>query len=77
MLTLNFYAEKGADQIVKRVGNDSLDIRVERMNHTAINYTVMVKDTTRNTIIVLLNFTNPKDISATTVRKIMHSKKTN
>ncbi len=67
MLTLNFYAEQGADQIVKKIGNDTFDIRVERLNQTSVNYTVMVKDSIRNTVILLLNFTNPKDISSTTV----------
>lgn len=66
MLTLNFYSEKGADHIVKRIGNDSFDIRIERINQTSINYTVMAKDTTRNNVILLLNFSNPKDISSTT-----------
>ena len=68
MLTLNFYSEKGADQIIKKVGNDSFDIRIERLNQTRVNYTVMAKDTNRNTIILLLNFSNPKDISSTTVK---------
>lgn len=70
ILTLNFYAEKGADQIVKKVGNSSFDIRIERLNQTAINYTVMAKDSTRNTVILILNFTNPKDISSTTVKTL-------
>lgn len=67
MLTLNFYAEKGVDQIIKKMGNDSFDIRIERMNKTAVNYTIMAKDTIRNTLILLLNFTNPKEISSSTV----------
>lgn len=67
MLTLNFYAEKGGDQIVKKIGNDSFDIRIERLNQTSINYTVMAKDSSRNSVILLLNFTNPKDISSATV----------
>ena len=69
MLTLSFLAEKGADSIIKRVGNDSLDIRIERLNITSVNYTVMNKDTIRNTITLLLNFTDPKDISSATVRR--------
>jgi len=73
MLTLSFFAEKGADSIIKRVGNNSLDIRIERLNTTSVNYTVMNKDTVRNTMTFLLNLTDPKDISSATVRNNFES----
>jgi hypothetical protein len=66
-MVVKVIAEKGASEIIKFITNDSFRLVLSSQNNTILYYQIISNDIKRSLVTLKLNFTDPTQISASTI----------
>ena len=69
---LKVISNERAEDIVRKITNESFTITVPTKNNELVPYKVGFRDLRTMTLVISLNFTDPKKISNTIVRRFLH-----